>query len=375
MTAAAFLPPPARPPHDPLWMKLGGTAAWTSGIAPKDVEVETGGCALRLSPAPGTERLLSEDNGSLGGLLPPKNVAIDCEGFIWLLGKTNGLLHRFDPCTCAFVTVPCTAGIGTGSREIVQPAALAAVDAMLFICDAGPPGRLLVFDRRSFALRSIWLPPAGSTPKPWSPRSVVVAGDTAYVADPANGAIHRFTRAGTWLGMWSGLGAVTALALDCSRRLYVIVPGAPTIARIEVSGKSSGMLRVPADVLGDFPPPPFPVAPNGTIDLGAICAGAAFDTDGSPAPFPAPPDPAFVTREAGPAIHSTAALPSACGTGSNATPRSRITSASAFRPTPPMSNCPPATWRSFPTAPGPMFPQRSLRRTHSSSRRPGGICG
>ena len=295
MTAAAFLPPPARPPHDPLWMKLGGTAAWTSGIAPKDVEVETGGCALRLSPAPGTERLLSEDNGSLGGLLPPKNVAIDCEGFIWLLGKTNGLLHRFDPCTCAFVTVPCTAGIGTGSREIVQPAAMAAVDATLFICDAGPPGRLLVFDRRSFALRSIWLPPAGSTPKPWSPRSVVVAGDTAYVADPANGAIHRFTRAGTWLGMWSGLGAVTALALDCSRRLYVIVPGAPTIARIEVSGKSSGMLRVPADVLGDFPPPPFPVAPNGTIDLGAICAGAAFDTDGSPAPFPAPPDPAFVT--------------------------------------------------------------------------------
>ena len=301
MTAAAFLPLPARPPHDPLWMVLGGAAAWPQGIHPDDVDVETGGCALRLAPAAGTRRLLSEDNGSLGGLVPPSNVAVDCEGFVWLLGKATALLRRFDPCTCAFLTVPCTAGKpdGTGSnpRAIVSPAGLAAADSSLFLCDAGPPGRLLLFDRRSFALRSIWAPPAGSTPQPWKPTAVAVDRGTVFVADPANGAIHRFTRWGGWLGMWQGFGAITALALDCSRRLYVIVPGSPKITRLDMSGKAGNLIAVPSDAIGDFPPPPFPVAPNGTIDLSEICSKtAAFDRDGEAAVFPPPPEPAFVTR-------------------------------------------------------------------------------
>jgi phage tail-like protein len=297
MTAAAFLPAPLRPPHDPLWMTLGGASGWNEGLDPKDVEVESGGCALRLAPAAGTQRFLSEENGSLGGLVPPSNVAVDCEGFIWLLARASGLLRRFDPCTCKFVTVPCTAGLGAESRQLVRPAGMAAVDSSLLLCDAGPPGRLLLFDRRSFALRSIWTPPTGSTPQPWSPRAVVVDGGTVYVADAANGAIHRFTRWGGWLGMWSGLGAVASIALDCSRRLYVVVPGSPKVTRISLAGKSAGMPAVPADVLGDFPIPPFAIGPNGAVDLSSVCAGAgSFDLNGEPTVFPSPPDPAFVTR-------------------------------------------------------------------------------
>lgn len=319
MTAAVFLPRPPRPPHDPLWIALGGAAGWDAGLAPGDVEVEAGGCALRLAPAPGTARQLSEESGSLGGLVPPANVAVDCQGFIWMLGLRSGLLLRFDPCTCAFVTVPCTAGRGTDrqvvdgancgvttrpfaggpgahQRAIVSPAGIAAADAMLFVCDAGPPGRLLVFDRRSFALRSIWAPPAGATAQPWSPRSVVVDGGTVLVADPANGAIHRFARWGGWLGMWTGFGAVTAIALDCSRRLYIVVPGATEIVRLDRSGRLIGRFATPAEMLADFPAPLFPVAPDGTIDLGPVCGeGRAFDRNGDPARFPTVPDPAFAT--------------------------------------------------------------------------------
>jgi len=297
MTAAAFLPMPARPPHDPLWMVLGGVGAWSAGIATKDVEVETGGCALRLAAAPGSVRLLSEDNGSLGGLVPPLNVAIDCEGFVWLLGKDCGLLRRFDPCTCSFATVPCTAGRGNKPRELFTPGGIAAEDATLFLSDAGPPGRLLLFDRRSFALRASWAPPAGATPSPWSPRAVAIDGGTVYVADSNNGAIHRFARWGGWLGMWTGFGAIAALAIDCSRRLYAIVPGAEKIVRVDRSGQNAGTVAVPADVTGDFPALPFPVAANGMIDLNAICPSAGgFDRNGEPTAFPAPPDPAFVVQ-------------------------------------------------------------------------------
>jgi phage tail-like protein len=296
MNAAAFLPMPARPPHDPLWMTLGGIQGWTTGIAPQDVEVEAGECALALAPAPGSVRLLSEESGSLGGLVPPANVAVDCEGAVWLLGRTSGLLRRFDPCSCAFVTMPCTAGRGTGARQLVAPAGIAAEDATLFVCDAGLPGRLLVFDRRSFALRAVWKPPAGATPAPWSPRAVAVDGGTVYVADPNNGAVHRFARWGGWLGMWTGLGAVTGLALDCRRRLHLVIAGEVRIARVDASGADAGMAARPDEVEGDFPPPPFPVAGNGVVDLRALCpSDKGFDREGEPVPIPTAPVPAFVS--------------------------------------------------------------------------------
>jgi phage tail-like protein len=298
-------------------MVLGGAARWTGDVAAKDVEVEVGGCALRLAPAPGAARLLSEESGSLGGIVPPSNVAVDCEGFVWLLGRTSALLRRFDPCTCSFVTVPCTAGRGGDKRAVTDPAGIAAADSNLFVCDAGPPGRLLIFDRRSFALRSVWAPPAGATAQPWSPRSVVVDGPTVYVGDPANGAIHRFARWGGWLGMWEGFGAISALALDCSRRLYVIVAGAPKIIQLNRAGQAVGLVATPMEVIGDFPVLPFRVAADGTIDLCSICdkdptfkrAGEpkclvatsnpacdkdrAFDRNGEPVCFPAIPNPAF----------------------------------------------------------------------------------
>jgi len=295
MTAATFLPAPQRPPHDPLWMSLGGCKSWSPAAAGASVEITPDGCELRLVPAPGAARLLSEASGSLGGLVPPRNVAVDCEGFIWLLAAADGVLKRFDPCACAFVTVPCTGGVGAGPRQLVRPAGIAVEDASLFICDAGPPGRLLVFDRRSFALRAVWTPPAGATPQPWRPEAVLVDAGRVFVADPNNGLVHMFARWGGWLGAIPGLGAVTALAMDCAHRLYVVTPGLPQVIRFFPPGGAWEAFARPADVAEAFPEPPFPVSREGIIDLRGLCPEAGgHDLNGLPAPLPPEPSPAFV---------------------------------------------------------------------------------
>lgn len=296
MSAAAFLPPPMRPPHDPLWMRLGGSSCWPDAVASSDVEVEPGGCALRLSPHPGAERLLAEPSGSFGGLVPPANIALDDAGSVWLLGKKLGLLRHFDPCACAFVTVPCTAGDGAANpRSLIAPAGIASAGDTLYVCDAASPGRLLSFDRHSFALRAIWQPPAGSTPAPWSPRAVAVAGGQICVADPVNGGIHRFAAWGGWLGFQGGFGAVIALAFDRHGRLFVLAQGSDHAILVAPDGRRVARYRIPEQICDGFASLPFAVAANGVIGFGASCGDAAFDADGDPVTYPAPSGPAFVT--------------------------------------------------------------------------------
>jgi phage tail-like protein len=296
MTAAAFLAPPARPPHDPLWMTIGACGAWPVPIAASAVEVEPGSGALTLSPAPDSIRRLTENSGSLGGLRPPRHVTVDCENNIWLLGQTSGLLRRFDPCECRFVTVPCTLGIGTTARAIVNPRGIASADDNIFVCDAGPPGRLLLFDRRSFALRAVWAPPAGVVASPWSPHAVVVIGGTVYVADKANGGVHRFARWGGWLGFWGGFGAIDILAADCSGQLFAAISDAAQALRFAATGRISGQFTRAEEVAGQFALQIISVARNGVLDLRHLCStsgATGFDADGELADLPPDPIPAF----------------------------------------------------------------------------------
>ena len=74
MSIAAFLTPPPKPPHDPLWMILGGRQGWQMVDAPvvgqPSITPDTCGL-LRLPPDPAGGRVPGEPSGALGGLALP----------------------------------------------------------------------------------------------------------------------------------------------------------------------------------------------------------------------------------------------------------------------------------------------------------------
>src|SRR5262249_30259269 len=84
MTAAAYLPPIPRPPHDRTSWLLDARTGWKA-VVHDHIEVRPADGALALAPSPGTGRLLAEASGSFGGLRPPSNVAVGPDGGIYLL--------------------------------------------------------------------------------------------------------------------------------------------------------------------------------------------------------------------------------------------------------------------------------------------------
>lgn len=285
MSAAALVAPPPAPPHDPLWMTLGGCAEWR---LPAEAELAIGkhDNSLALAPLPGTFPVLGDPSGSLGGLVPPGHVAIDGQSVIWLLDKARRRLRRFDPCACRFEDVPC------GQLALGDPRAIHAEGDRLYIADAAPPGRLLVIDARHMALRALLRPPGSGNP--WQPVAVAARRGLIAVADAANGRIDLFAGWGGWIKAWAGTGAPARLAFDRCGMLYAASAGDDAVAIRDAGGKVVATASDPNEVRCAFPPPPFPVDRQGWIDLSGWCPGAGwFDTAGNPVPAPADTGPAY----------------------------------------------------------------------------------
>ncbi|MEX2631480.1 MAG: phage tail protein [Tistlia sp.] len=297
MTAAAYLPPPPRPPHDPLWLSLGPRTGWRLAPGPMatlpDIEIEPASGALVLPALPGTARSLAEPSGSLGGLLLPGTMTLDGHGNLWLLARKRRRLRLFDRCACRFRDAPC-AGLA-----LVDPRGIAADRGRLYVADAGPPGRLLVLDARALALRALWSPPAGATAQPWQPTALALRGGTLWVADAANGALPRFAPWGGWRGALAGAGTVSRLAVDCDGRLYAVVPGRDTIDLRDGDGRLLDQPSRPGEVAEHFPALSHCVARDGAVDLTGLCPGAGwFDLEGEPLASPPDSAPAHVTSAA-----------------------------------------------------------------------------
>jgi phage tail-like protein len=306
MSTAAYLRPPPAPPNDPTFVELDGHVGWRIAPPSAGIEVSPGDCALTLQLKIGSGRSLTEPAGTFGGLTAPSNVAIDADGNLWLLDRARGRLRRFDACSCEFVTLPCTGGIGRRPRELVQPGGIAACDPNLLVVDTGAaatssapaaPGRVLVFARHALALRAIWHPPAGATANPWAP--VAVACDhrgRALVADPANGAIHVFDRAGLWRQAWTGFGAVAAIAIDCAGRVYTFAIGDTDVRISDAEGHPLGTASEVGAIAKSFPPLRFATDAQGRINLASWCPGAGwFDQSGEPTTVSVLPLPIFPT--------------------------------------------------------------------------------
>ena len=280
--SASPLPPIPRPPHDPTSLLCNARLGWPL-LHADHTALERG--ALTLERAPGSLRWLTEPSGSFGGLRPPANVAIE-NGAIWLLDAALMALLRFDPCTCAFESVPCFGGEGSEPRELRDPRGIAVAGDRLFVCDAGN-GRLGVFVLPALALSGYWAPPMPRSGfASWQPTGVVIdRRGTVFVADPLDGMIHRFSPHGTYLGHWDGFGASTHLALD--RHGTVYAAGPLDAFRVGTDGRPVP-ITIPADDLaGAFAPLPFAVDAAGRLHLGAHClppTSLMFDAHGNAVP-------------------------------------------------------------------------------------------
>lgn len=297
-SAAPFRNKPPGPPNDPTWMLLDGQDGWPIAPQSTGVVISPLDCALVLQSLPGGACALADPSGRFGGLVPPPNVALAPDETVWLLDKTSGKLRRFDDCACAFVDVPCTAGLGTGARQLVAPVAIAARGQDLLILDGGPPGRVLLFAAHGFALRAVWQPPRGAVAQTWQPTAIAVALDgLTYVGDSANGAIHVFNRGGVWLRAWTGFGAVIAIAVDRFGRIYTLSSGEGFVV---ISDATAAQLAQATEV--DAVRDCFALLPcfasdgSGRINLASRCAGAGwFDASGNPSVLTPALSPAFAT--------------------------------------------------------------------------------
>jgi phage tail-like protein len=277
----------AEPEHDPLAWRLDGRTGWRLALPAPQIAAGAGpGAVLELAPLPGGAASLSAPDGSFGGLVLPRHVAIDSGGAIYLLDERTAELKRFDLCDCVFRALPAIAGRGSGARRIIAPGGIAIRGTTLYVCDRGGR-RLLVFALPGLALRAIWVPPAPYAAT-WAPAAVAFDARAIYVADAANGRVHRFAHSGRWLDPpLPALPDVSALAVDCDGRLYALgvgPNGAPQAALLGPDGAITPLEGPPAALARRFPPTPLRVDRFGNLRLDDRCPGgpAAFDTQGAP---------------------------------------------------------------------------------------------
>ncbi|MBV7266239.1 phage tail protein [Erythrobacter ani] len=279
--SAALLPPPARPPHDPLWVRLNGKLGWrllesgAVGLPPFAEDAASGDLTLPLEP--GLARVTGEASGSLGGLIVPGNVALDGNGTLWLLDRERARLRQFDPCACSFRDIAC------GGVRLFAPSAIAAKGGRIYATDAGStgiPGTVLVIDSASQIVRATWQPPSSACPNPWQPTAIALFQDNVLVADAANGMIHRFALWGGWISAIEPAGVISRLAADLSGRLYAVIQGRDDVD-VWHEGRIVECLADPAEIAERFCCPPFEIARDGSFDLSAWCEGAGwFDPSG-----------------------------------------------------------------------------------------------
>lgn len=302
MSSLSLLPKVSQPPHDPTWVDLDAHLGWRAPLVQPPGSLVLGD-VMTLALDAGARRL-DEPSGSFGGLTMPSLAAAAPDGSIYLLDGASGTVKRFDRCACAFEPIPCTGGAGAGARQVTGARAIAISRGNLFVCDTGNR-RITVFTLRELVLRGHWraplpgsplLPAASPVIADWQPTAIVIDGrGHLFVADAANGCIHRFTPHGKWVDTIAGTGDVAALAIDREGCLYARQAGHPEALVFGHAGERLRVVMTVADIAARFPRLPVEVDALGNIAVGG-CGG--FDITGMPlAPTTTvPPKYASVSR-------------------------------------------------------------------------------
>ena len=126
MTTLGQLPPILRSPEDPTSWLLNGRVGWHAmKLEASEFQQLGEEQSLALALALDSQRSLTEESGSFGGLTSPGNIALGPDGSIYLLDMQDAQLKRFDPCECQFLRVPCFGGAGSGPRQLKNPHGIA----------------------------------------------------------------------------------------------------------------------------------------------------------------------------------------------------------------------------------------------------------
>jgi phage tail-like protein len=291
MSVAAYLPPPARPPHDPLLTRLGRHDGWRPAPGPftHGVQIGTGNGDLTLElvspPGPG----LLDPFGTLGGLVPPPFTALTPDGSLYLLDRTGGRLLWFDPCACRFLPLPCLDPPGPADpRNLPAPVAIAAGRQHLVLADGSDGGPVLVLARHDLAVIEVLR-------RDWQPNLVAEDGCARlYVADAKHGSVHRFAPGGRYLGGIEGVGRLVALAIDCEERLYLA--SSTTVRRYTSAGLLVDEVSDIGSIRGCFRNLPFALDGKGRLVLAELCRAngstppgkGVFNPSGEPLPSEKP---------------------------------------------------------------------------------------
>ncbi len=260
------------------------------------LEFRPGDLALSLIPLAGSGRSLDEPSGSFGGLRPPGNVATGIDGEVYLLDLSQGRINRFDPCACGFVKVAGFGGPGDGPGQLRDPHGIALCRGRLFVCDTGHH-RVSVFDAYRFTSRGTWTPPpSAKLAQPWQPFAIAFDGEgRAFVTDPANGMVHRFSSSGRWETAFPGFGDVAWIAVDCADQLRVIVNGETGVRTVGGDGQPldppTGKPTRPEFLASFFPHASFPVDSSGNLHLAAFLPESCLPTSPPAGCGPVRPSP------------------------------------------------------------------------------------
>lgn len=253
-----------RPPEHVL---LGERIGWR---APHLERVEERGGTLRLRRLPGSAQPLVDADGSFGGLVLPRSIAIDANDIVYVLDAGAAVVKRFDPCEQRFDTLPCIGGEGREPRQLHDAHGVAiSRRGDLYVADTGN-ARVQIFSLKGLALRRII-----AIDDMWRPWDVAIGPDERlYVSDREGGLIHVFCD-GEQEDTWPHEGTLehpTDLAVDRDGRLYVIEEGHSEVAVLE-SGRVIARVARPEELEGRFAPVAVGIAPDGMLYVGERYAG------------------------------------------------------------------------------------------------------
>jgi hypothetical protein len=259
-----------RPATKTSWL-LDGELDWKTGYRDGVSVSRTGGIRLDASTDPqGPLGLLSAD-GSVGGLVLPKGMALDGNGILYLLGLKDAWIKRYHRLTSSFKLLPFTGGEGTDPRQFRNPANIAIAGSELLVADSGN-GRVQVFSTRSLALIAILQVPH------WRPQDIAVRGRMAYILDAAKGSVYRYRAgAGRMQPLFAVAGASerwSRILVDREGLLYLLDASTPRLEVFDDRGRKQFDATAAGDVRDRFPVPPLRLDHKDRFCLPAELTGA-----------------------------------------------------------------------------------------------------